>query len=152
VFQMEGMERRCEVVTGSHTELPLSRMPAWILPNAYGSGYYKSSLKADLLDGLMQNGYRQLDGPERLALAGDLESLTGSGDVPAAVVMNILPRLASSETRVRSHAVDIALELSLITPESVRGKYAEWLKKTMNLPPATPDQAKSVEEFFRDKP
>jgi hypothetical protein len=66
--------------------------------------------------------------------------------------MNLLPRLASSETRVRSHAVDIALELSLITPESVRGKYAEWLKKTMNLPPATPDQAKSVEEFFRDKP
>ncbi len=150
-FQLEGMGRRCKVVTGSHTELSLSRMPAWIFPNAYGSGYYKSSLKADLLDRLMQNGYRQLDGPERLALAGDLESLTGSGDVPAAVVMNILPRLASSETRVRSHAVDIALQLSLITPESVRGKYAAWLKKTMNLPPATPDQAKSVEEFFRDK-
>jgi hypothetical protein len=42
-FQMEDLERRCEVVTGSHTELRLPRMPGWIFPNAYGSGYYKSS-------------------------------------------------------------------------------------------------------------
>ena len=68
------------------------------------------------------------------------------------MVMKILPRMADSEAEVRTHAAAIALELSLIVPQSVRGKYAEWLKKTMNLPPATPEQAKSVEEFFRDKP
>jgi cytosol alanyl aminopeptidase len=152
-FHAEAIERRCEVVSSSHAEIRLAKLPSWMWPNAYGSGYYKSLLNADLLDGLMKNGYSHMEGPERVALAGDLESLASSGEVPAAAIMKILPRIAHDPvTWVRVHAAATALELSLIAPESARGKYADWLTNIMNVPRATPEQAQGVEEFFRDKP
>src|SRR6202040_4095644 len=99
---IEGGERRCEVVTTSHATLHVSGPLTWIWPNAYGSGYYRSVLPSDLLDQLIEKGYGQLEGPERLALAGDLEGLTSAGNVPAADAMTILPRMIRDpEARVR---------------------------------------------------
>jgi len=34
----------------------------------------------------------------------------------------------------------------------VRAQYAAWLKKTMGLTLISPEQAQSMEEFFREKP
>jgi hypothetical protein len=103
----------------------------------------------------MEKGYNLLEGPGRLALVGDLEGLTVSGALPAAAVMKILPKmtgiLGDPEPRVEAHINTLALQLALISPEAVRGKYAEWLGKTTRMPLIKPEQSRSMEEFFRDK-
>jgi len=147
-----GMDRRCKLVTTSHAELALSGLPPWIWPNGKGSGYYRSMLTATLLDSLIQKGYGQLEEPERLALVGDLEGLTSTNQLPAAEAMTILPQLVRDpEARVRAHVGLLALGLAAVTPDGDRRMYAEWLKKTMGLPLAAPEQAKSVDSFFREK-
>jgi alanyl aminopeptidase len=148
-FHADSGERRCEVVSASKAEVSLTGSPAWIWPNSYGSGYYRSLLTPELLTALLR-GYNQLGEPERLALAGDLEALTGSGDVRAADVMPILPRLArDSEGRVADRAAALALELALAAPESARGKYSDWLRRSMGVSAAPPVQGESIEEFLR---
>jgi hypothetical protein len=82
-----------------------------------------------------------------------VQSLMSSGDLRAADVMKILQRMARDrEPRVSAHATAIALELAVAAPEAVRAKYTTWLKKTMGLTTITPEQARSMEEFFREKP
>ena len=154
-IHLESGERQCQQVSDAHVELPLSHASAWIWPNAFGSGYYRSFLAGDGLETLMEKGYNLLEGPERLALVGDLEGLTVSGALPAAAVMKILPKmtgiLGDPEPRVEAHINTLALQLALISPEAVRGKYAEWLGKTTRMPLIKPEQSRSMEEFFRDK-
>jgi alanyl aminopeptidase len=151
-FHAEGSEQRCEVVSATHAEVPLPGSPAWVWPNAFGSGYYRSLLTPALLEALARNGYNHLTKPERLALAGDVASLMSGGDLRAAEAMRILPNLARDrEPRISARATAIALELALAAPESVRAEYAAWLKKTMGLTILAPEQARSMEEFFREK-
>lgn len=150
-FHAESGERRCVVVSASHAEVSLPAAPTWIGPNAYGSGYYRSLLTPDMLNGLVR-GYSRLTEPERLALAGDLEDLTGSGDVQAGDVMRLLPRMTrDSEARVSARATAIALELAMAAPNSARAKYAGWLKRSTGLGAAPAEQAGSIEEFLREK-
>jgi len=152
-FHADSGERRCEVVNASRAEVSLPRRPVWMWPNAYGSAYYRSVLTSALLEALVRNGYDQLTKPERLALAGDVQDLTSSGDLRAADVMKILQRMARDrEPRVSAHATAIALELAVAVPAAVRAQYAAWLKKTMGLTLIPPEQAQSIEEFFREKP
>jgi alanyl aminopeptidase len=151
-FHAQGNGRRCDVVSTSHTELRLPGAPAWMWPNAYGSGYYRSLLTSALLEDLIGNGYNQLTAPERLALASDVEDLTNRGNLRAADVMRILQRLAGDrEPLVSVHATNIALKLAVAAPETVRTQYAAWLKKTIGLTTISPEQAQSMEEFFREK-
>jgi len=66
--------------------------------------------------------------------------------------MRILPRMARDpEARVASVVTAIALELGLAASDRVRAQYADWLEHTMGLSVAAPQQAGSIEEFFRDK-
>jgi alanyl aminopeptidase len=151
-FHAPSGERRCEVVNASHAEVRLPGQPAWMWPNAYGSGYYRSLLTPALLEALVRDGYSQLTGPERLALAGDVASLMSSGDLRAADVMKILPNMArDGEPRVSARATAIALQLAVAAPEAVRAQYAAWLKKTMGLAIIAPEQSRNMEEFFREK-
>ena len=154
-IHVESGERKCQQVSDAHIELPLPQASAWIWPNAFGSGYYRSFLAGGSLETLMEKGYNLLEWPERLALVGDLEGLTVSGTLPAATVMKILPKMigtpGDAEPRVGLHANTLALQLALISPEAIRGKYAEWVGQTMRMPLIKPQQATSMEEFFRDK-
>jgi alanyl aminopeptidase len=151
-FHADSGERRCQVVNASQAEVRLPGRPAWMWPNAYGSGYYRSLLTPALLEALVRSGYNQLTKPERLALAGDVEALMSSGDLRAADVMKILPQVARDrEPRVTARATAIALQLAVAAPEAVRAQYAAWLKKTMGLTVIAPEQAQSMEEFFREK-
>jgi alanyl aminopeptidase len=151
-FHMADSERRCQVLNSAQAEVRLSGKPVWIWPNAYGSGYYRSQLTDNLLEGLVKKGYSQLEEKERLALLGDLESLTGSS-VPAAEILKILPAIVQSRDEdVMAQTAMIALSLAAAAPDDVRGKYAAWLKRTMGVKPMTPEQADSVKEFFRDQP
>jgi alanyl aminopeptidase len=155
-IHLEGGERKCEQVSDAHVELPLHQASTWIWPNAFGSGYYRSFLAGGGLDTLMEKGYNLLEEPERLALVGDLEGLTVSGTLPAATVMKVLPKIigisGGSEPRVGAHANTLALQLALVSPEAIRGRYAEWVGKTTRMPLIKPEQTRSMEEFFRDEP
>jgi alanyl aminopeptidase len=150
-FHADGGVRRCEVVSATHAEVSLPAAAAWIWPNAYGSGYYQSLLAPALLKALLR-GYGELTEPERLSLASDLENLTGSGELPAADVMPILPRIARDRNaQVAGSAEAIALKLALVTPDKARPQYADWLKRSLGLSPLPPQQGSSVEEFLREK-
>ncbi len=151
-LHVEGAPRRCEVVSTSHAELPLSGSPGWVWPNAYGSGYYRSVLTANLLDRLMMTGYGQLQEPERLALAGDLEGLTTTGQVSAAEALEAVLRMTQEpESRVQVRTRGLALGLALVVQASDRDAYADWLKKTMGIAAAAPEQATSIDAFLREK-
>jgi alanyl aminopeptidase len=147
-----GQVRRCQLVTTAHAELTLAGGAPWIWPNAYGSGYYRSVVSAPLLDTLFDKGYDQLEERERLAMAGDLEGLTSTGQAPAAESMRRLPRMVRDpDARVRARVVALAAGLAAVTPESDRAALAEWLQKGLDVPPAAPDEAPGVQHFFRDK-
>ena len=151
-IHVEDSKAHCEVVSVSRTELHIASQPNWVWPNAFGSGYYRSALSAELFETLMQQGYAQLQGSERLALVADVEGLTSSGDLPVATALKFMPRFARDpDPRVRERAFATALELGLLAPDAARPKYAEWLDKTMKVPRVSPGQIRSLEEFFRDK-
>jgi alanyl aminopeptidase len=155
-FHAEDIGGQCQVVSTSHVEMPLSGSPAWVWPNAYGSGYYRSLVTPGLLDSLVSNGYDQLTEPEQLALLGDLEGLLSTGDLPAGEVMKVLLQLVPKLGRtggqwVEAQVAQIALKLAVAAPDSLRPNYADWLKDTLRVKPIAPMQGRSMEEFFREK-
>lgn len=151
-LHVEEVARHCEVVSTSHAELQLARGSAWIWPNAYGSGYYRSALSRSLLDQLMVRGYGELEEPERLALAADLEALTRADDIPAADVMAIVPRLTRDpEPRVQLHVRALALGLALTTPASDRDAYTAWVQQAIGMAPVDAKQSTSVAQFFKEQ-
>lgn len=146
----EAAARKCEVVNASHAEIRAAGSPAWIWTNAYGSGYYRSLLTGNMWDAVVDLGYGQLEWPEQLALTADLEDLTKGGQVRAAEVMNLLPRLGrDSDARIRENVRITELQLATVTPEAARGKYADWLQKTLPGSRPAPEQGASVEEFLK---
>jgi cytosol alanyl aminopeptidase len=152
-IHVDDSKAHCEVVTVSRAEIHISSQPHWVWPNAYGSGYYRSDLTGELFETLMQQGYSQLQGSERLALVADVEGLTSSGDLPVATALKFMQRFAmDSDPRVRERVFATALELGLLAPDAARPRYAEWLDKTLKVPRVSPAQSRDFEEFFRDKP
>ena len=83
-FHLEETERRCDVVSTDHAEVPVAgaatamqgrRGPqTWIWTNAYGSGYYRSVLDGGMLDAVTGRGYLDLSEPERLSLLLDVKA------------------------------------------------------------------------------
>lgn len=83
-FHSEETERRCDVVSTDHAEIPVAgavvatqgrRSPrTWIWTNAYGSGYYRSVLDGGTLDAVAGRGYLDLSEPERLSLLLDVKA------------------------------------------------------------------------------
>jgi cytosol alanyl aminopeptidase len=147
-----GAARRCEVVSSTHGEIQLTSLPIWIWTNAYGSGYYRSSLSAEMWDAVVGSGYRLLEEPEQLALAADLQALTNRGQVPAAETMKILPQLGRDpNARVQAEVRRIEGQLAIVAPEADRTRYTDWLKKAMRVDPPAAQQGASVEQFLREK-
>lgn len=151
-LHIEGTARHCNVVSGSHAEVHLASAPSWIWPNAYGSGYYRSVLSASLLDQLMAAGYGELEEPERLAFASDLEGLVSSGQVPAAEAMAVIPRMMRDpEARVQAHVIAAALGLAHVVPADDRQAYAAWLERGLGVSLAVPQQATSIDQFLQER-
>ena len=144
-----GAARRCEVVGSTHGEIQLTALPIWIWTNAYGSGYYRSLLSAEMWDAVVGSGYRLLEEPEQMALAADLQALTNSGQLPAAEAMKVLPQLdRDNDPRVQSEVRRIEAQLAIVAPEADRARYAEWLKKAMRDELPAAQQGASVEQFL----
>jgi alanyl aminopeptidase len=84
-IRTESVTPKCEMVSGAHTELPVEGLAVetgrrnpqtWVWTNAVGSGYYRSVLGTNMLDAVIDRGYPQLSGPERLSLLVDTRAKT----------------------------------------------------------------------------
>jgi alanyl aminopeptidase len=104
-YRGEGLAKNCSVLDGPSRDVDLpkgSACPAWIEPNAGGTGYYRTTWTAAQLAALP---LAQLSPAERLTLAYDLAALTANHD--AARVS--LTKLASDAEPEVSRAAQDAL-------------------------------------------
>jgi alanyl aminopeptidase len=94
----DGRKPVCTVLDVPQREVTMTEgaaCPAWVYPNAGGTGYYRSEWTAAQLTALAANGVDKLSAPERLALAYDVRAQLQSGRLDAAAAQAILERLAS---------------------------------------------------------
>jgi alanyl aminopeptidase len=79
-IRTESVKPKCEMVSGAHTELLVEGLTVetgrrnpqtWVWTNTFGSAYYRSVLGTNMLDAVIDRGYSQLSGPERLSLLVD---------------------------------------------------------------------------------
>jgi alanyl aminopeptidase len=102
-------------------ELEGGECPAWVLPNAAASGYYRWSLAGPDREALRNEGWKHLSAAERLSYAESLQAAFASAALPAAEAYAELALLARDETRAvaaspikllvfaREHLADAAL-------------------------------------------
>jgi alanyl aminopeptidase len=86
----------CTLVGGAtgEVDLPGSRCPRWVMPNAAGVGYYRFALPPDQLGALLGRGWRQLTVTERLAAADAVRASFDDGSTAAGTVLQALAPLA----------------------------------------------------------
>jgi len=127
--------RACTVLTEASGTLELSgakSCPEWVLPNDRGDGYYRASLTGPLsLADVYRKAGTALSTPERIALLGDVSALVRSGDLDAAVMLE-LATLAAKETD--RHVFGYALGFASIPggdllPEALRPKHEAFVRE-----------------------
>jgi alanyl aminopeptidase len=109
----------CTLLTQGTAEVKLdgSACPDWAYANAGATGYYRTLVGADEARRALASG--KLSAVERVALAGDLDALVASGDVPAADALGLLPVLAQDpERQVVRSGVGLAQGLEPVLDEA----------------------------------
>jgi cytosol alanyl aminopeptidase len=93
-------ERHCQLMSTSSAriELPVAHCPAWVMPNADGSGYYRVALDAEGWAALFAH-FEALNGNEARTLLASLSAAYHSGNVTTATLVDALPMLASHPDR-----------------------------------------------------
>src|SRR5262245_3494324 len=79
--------------------LPGGGCPAWVMPNADGAGYYRWTLPPEDLARLFDVGWAGLGPGERMSVADSVGAGFAAATLPAATVLDSLPRLARDPTR-----------------------------------------------------
>jgi alanyl aminopeptidase len=124
-------ERECMVLSEKTSQMPLTKAvgcPAWVVPNAGATGYYRSKLSESLLAALLAKA--PLSVPEELALASDLKALVHSGGAPIESMLALVPRMASSEDDgLIGTAADLS-GLGMLVEDADQPRYKAWLSKT----------------------
>jgi alanyl aminopeptidase len=102
----------CTVVdTRRQAELgPKASCPAWVYPNANGTGYYRTEWDAKQLATVSERALRNLTAAERLTLVNDVAELRRVGKLDSTAVESILKKLLSDEEPEISAAAKKALE------------------------------------------
>ena len=108
-YRGRGAARACTVLDSASRDVELPRgasCPAWIVPNAGATGYYRTTWTTAQLASLP---LEQLTPAERLMLAFDLRSMLNAPAADRQAARAMLARLASdSEPEVRQAAQDAA--------------------------------------------
>jgi aminopeptidase N len=118
----------CGLVPGPTGRLSLPFCPAWLWPNAGGTGYYLSALAPGEAGRL----WPSLTGPERLTLATDVRLLARRGDLPLEDALGLVAPLARDPDRLQVEASLRLLQLiepnDLSDPDFLR--YQALLRRT----------------------
>ena len=117
----------CTLLAARQAEMELkgaSGCPAWIAPNADGTGYYRSELEAELYPDAMSL-------PERVARIGDVNALVAAGKAEVGEALALVERHAGDESRHIVAAIStIAAGIADTVPDELRPNYARFIQKT----------------------
>jgi alanyl aminopeptidase len=72
--------------------------PAWVMPNAHGSGYYRFALEPKLQQAL-SNAFGQLEEREQRMVADSVTAAYGAGQLTPAQLLAALPQFAAAPVR-----------------------------------------------------
>jgi alanyl aminopeptidase len=89
------------LVTGRHARLELTQAqqcPTWVMPNAYGAGYYRFGLTPALQQSLSA-AFAQLDEREQRVHADSVTAAYGAGQLTPSQLLAALPQFASATVR-----------------------------------------------------
>jgi aminopeptidase N len=89
------------LVTGAQSRVALSQAracPAWVMPNAYGAGYYRFALTPALQQSL-SNAFPRLDEREQRMFADSMTAAYGAGQLTPAQLLAALPQFAAAPVR-----------------------------------------------------
>jgi cytosol alanyl aminopeptidase len=108
--------------------LPVSRCPAWILPNPQGAGYFLSSLEGVKVQRLAKV---PMSSPEAVSLLGELGLLAESGSFPADVLMELMaPFAADPRPEVGKAVAAVAADqYATLTRDEDRKRYGTWVRR-----------------------
>ncbi len=98
----------CTLLSEAQGALPLDACPAWVLPNADASGYYRWSLPPSDLRKLTGAAYRRLGARERISVAANVRAAMRSGALGFADGMAaIAPLAADPDPQVAGVPIDV---------------------------------------------
>ena len=95
------VHEQCGLVEGAQARLALEHAqscPAWVMPNAYGAGYYRFALAPDLQQSL-SGAFAELDEREQRVYADSVTAAYGAGELSVAQMIAALPQFASADAR-----------------------------------------------------
>ena len=138
-----GVEEECSMIASATTDIELDEAqacPAWLLPNDEEIGYYQVAYQGDLLKRVLAEGGSRLTVGERVGVLGELESLAGTGDIPAGAALTLVPAFSKDPApQVVQAAANIASLLNgEIVPIALRPKAARFVRQEFG------DQAKAL--------
>lgn len=130
----QATHRECTLLTEASMDWKLAESkncPAWVEGNADGKGYYLTRYEGDLLDKLLSGG-GHLSGAERVAAMGDVDALTGMGQIKSAEALALAVVYANDPVR---QVVDSAVGIiggihDNLLPKELRPNYARLVDRT----------------------
>ena len=127
----QGDARECELLSRQSGQLQLSQVagcPPWVDANAAAVGYYFNLYEGNLLEALLKND-AQLTLAEKVALVGNLSSLTRNGEIPLGRALALAPSLAQDSARqVVSKTMEITTGLQdNLVSEDLLPRYRQYL-------------------------
>jgi cytosol alanyl aminopeptidase len=127
--------RECTLLTGASMDWKLAQAgscPAWVEANADGKGYYRTRYEGDLQDKLLAGGAPRLSAAERVAALGDVDALTGMGEVKSGAALGLAVAFADDPVRqVRSSSIGIISGVhDYLVPHDLRPNYARLVDRT----------------------
>ena len=132
-WSSEGAEHRaCTLLKTAAGQLPLggTSCPAWVLPNAGYTGYYRLNLEGGLLRSLVTRGAASLTTTETVGLLGDVGALVAAGRYPQGAGMELATRFVSvRKPDITSQAVELARVRVDFLDSATRKSYAAWVRQ-----------------------
>src|ERR1017187_3181846 len=126
--------RECTLLTEASVDWKLAETkgcPAWVEANADGKGYYRTRYEGDLLDKLLAGGAARLSAAERVAALGDVDALTGMGEIKSGESLALAVAFANDPVRqvVDSTIGIIAGVHDYMVPKELRPNYARLVDR-----------------------
>jgi alanyl aminopeptidase len=126
--------RECTLLSDASMDWKLAEAkacPAWVEGNADGKGYYLTRYEGDLLDKLLSGG-GHVSPAERVAAMGDVDALTGMGEIKSADALALAVKFASDPVRqVVESSRDIISGINdNMVPKELRPNYDRLIDRT----------------------
>ena len=131
----DATRRECTLLTEASMDWKLAEAkgcPAWVEANADGKGYYRTRYEGDLLGKLLAGGAAHLSAAERVTALGDVEALTGMGEIKTGEALALAVAFASDPVRqVVDSTIDIVSGVhDYMLPKELRPNYARLVDRT----------------------